>query len=121
RVAGVWWMKAKVRTEADWEAVARTCFTPQAIRSAYTLAPLYAGGLKGQGVTIAIVDSYGSDTMAHDLHVFNQAFGLQAMCGEESVTCTAGMPRCSDVAINGSQGAAPTPDQGKHGAARQRA
>ena len=28
--------------------------------------------------------------MAHDLHVFNQAFHLAPMCGEEGVTCTAG-------------------------------
>src|SRR5512133_1604645 len=68
-------IKATTPTEADCEAVARTCFTPQAIQSAYNLGPLYAAGNKGQGITIAIVDSYGSDTMAHDLHVFNQAFG----------------------------------------------
>ena len=42
-------------------------------------------------MTIAIVDSYGSDTMAHDLHVFDQAFGLPPMCGEEGVTCA---PAC---------------------------
>ena len=46
-------------------------------------------------MTIAIVDSYGSDTMAHDLHVFDQAFGLQPMCGEEGVTCAPGMPTFS--------------------------
>ena len=37
------------------------------------------------GRTIAIVDSFGSDTIAHDLHVFNQAFSLPPMCGEEDV------------------------------------
>src|SRR5262249_12267208 len=52
----------------------------------------YDAGLDGRGQTIAIVDSYGSDTIAHDLHVFNTAFGLQPMCGEEGVTCAAGMP-----------------------------
>src|SRR5439155_407331 len=46
----------------------------------------------GQGITIGIVDSFGSDTMAHDLHVFNNAFGLQLMCGEEGVTCGPVMP-----------------------------
>jgi subtilase family serine protease len=79
-------------TEADCEAVGRTCFTPQAIQSAYNVGPLYAAGNNGHGVTIAIVDSWGSDTMAHDLHVFNNAFGLPHMCGEEGVTCTSGMP-----------------------------
>jgi subtilase family serine protease len=41
------------------------------------MGPLYAAGNQGQGMTIAIVDSYGSDTIAHDLHVFDSAFGLQ--------------------------------------------
>jgi subtilase family serine protease len=39
--------------------------------------------------------------MAHDLHVFDQAFGLQPMCGEEGVTCTAGMPTFSQLALQG--------------------
>ncbi|HYV21382.1 MAG TPA: S53 family peptidase [Candidatus Bathyarchaeia archaeon] len=88
-------------TEAACEAVGRTCFTPQAIQSAYNLGPLYAQGLNGRGRTIAVVDSYGSDTMAHDLHVFDQAFGLAPMCGEEGVTCTANMPTFKELAING--------------------
>jgi len=107
-------IKATTPTEADCEAVGRTCFTPQAIQSAYNLGPLYAAGNKGQGITIAIVDSYGSDTMAHDLHVFNQAFGLQPMCGEEGVTCTPGMPRFSELAINGSPDTKPQPGNGTH-------
>src|SRR5436309_14761561 len=88
-------------TEADCEAVGRTCFTPQAIQSAYNIGPLYAQGLNGRGRTIAVVDSYGSDTIAHDLHVFNQAFGLAPMCGEEGVTCSAGMPTFSRLALQG--------------------
>ena len=40
--------------------------------------PALRPGFDGRGMTIAIVDSFGSDTMAHDLHVFNQAFGLAA-------------------------------------------
>jgi subtilase family serine protease len=48
-------------------------------------------------MTIAIVDAYGSDTIAHDLHVFDQAFGLAPMCGEEGVTCIAGMPTFSQL------------------------
>jgi subtilase family serine protease len=79
-------------TEAQCESVGRTCFTPQAIQSAYNLGPLYDEGFDGTGMTIAIVDSYGSDTMAHDLHVFNQAFHVAPLCGEEGVTCTPGMP-----------------------------
>jgi subtilase family serine protease len=65
-------------------------------------------------VTIAIVDSYGSDTMAHDLHVFNQAFGLQPMCGEEGVTCTPDKPKFSELAINGTPDTKPQPGNGTH-------
>ena len=101
-------------TEAQCEAVGRTCFTPQAIQSAYNVGPLYAQGLDGTGITIAIVDSYGSDTMAHDLHVFNQAFGLRPMCGEEGVTCTPGMPTFSELAINGSPATVAQPGNGTH-------
>src|SRR5215471_6585889 len=89
-------------SEAQCESVGRTCFTPQALQSAYNLGPLYAQGLNGRGITIAIVDSYGSDTIAHDLHVFDQAFGLQPMCGEEGVTCAAGMPTFSVLNVQGS-------------------
>jgi subtilase family serine protease len=89
-------------TEAQCFSAGRRCFTPQSIRAAYNVGPLYAQGFDGSGRTIAIVDSYGSDTMAHDLHVFNQAFGLTAMCGEEGVTCSAGMPRFSTLALQGS-------------------
>jgi subtilase family serine protease len=89
-------------TEAQCEAVGRTCFTPQAIQSAYDLGPVYAAGETGAGMTIAIVDSYGSDTMAHDLHVFDTTFGIAPMCGEEGVTCTAGMPKFSVLSLQGS-------------------
>jgi subtilase family serine protease len=94
-------------TNADCEAVARTCFTPQAIQSAYNVGPLYTAGFDGHGVTIAIVDSWGSDTMAHDLNVFNTAFNLPHMCGEEGVTCTPGMPTFSVWYPNGSPATKP--------------
>ena len=101
-------------TEAQCEAVARTCFTPQAIQSAYNVGPLYAQGLDGRGITIAIVDSHGSDTMAHDLHVFDQAFGVRPMCGEEGVTCVPGMPQFSELAMNGSPPTVAQPGNGTH-------
>ncbi|HEY2371739.1 MAG TPA: S53 family peptidase [Gaiellaceae bacterium] len=105
-------------TDADCEAVKPagiTCFTPQAIQSAYNLGPLYQQGLTGKGVTIAIVDSYGSDTMAHDLHVYDQAFGLKPMCGEEGVTtCTAGMPKFSELSLNGTPATKGQPGNGTH-------
>ncbi len=88
-------------TDAQCESVGRTCFTPQAIQSAYNMGPLYSAGYNGLGMTIAIVDSYGSDTIAHDLHVFDTAFGLQPMCGEEGVTCADGMPNFSVLHLQG--------------------
>jgi subtilase family serine protease len=82
-------------------SIPRRCFSPQALRASYNVLPLYAGGYDGRGRTIAIVDSYGSDTIAHDLHVFDQAFGLAPMCGEEGVTCTSGMPTFSTLSLQG--------------------
>jgi subtilase family serine protease len=98
-------------TEAQCFSVGRRCFTPQAIQAAYNVGPLYANGFNGQGMTIAIVDSYGSDTITHDLHVFDQAFGLQPMCGEEGVTCAAGMPTFSRLALQGSPATKAPPSQ----------
>src|SRR5258706_12442325 len=68
-------------TEAQCYSAGRRCFTPSSMANSYNYAVLHAIGNQGQGVTIAVIDSYGSDTIRHDLHVFNQAFGLQAMCG----------------------------------------
>lgn len=98
-------------TEAQCFSVGRRCFTPQAIQAAYNLGPLYANGLNGAGMTIAIVDSYGSDTITHDLHVFDQAFTLQPMCGEEGVTCAGGMPTFSQLALQGSPATKAPPSQ----------
>jgi subtilase family serine protease len=46
------------------------------LEKAYNLTPLHAVGIDGRGKTIVIVDSFGSPTIEHDLHVFDQAFGL---------------------------------------------
>src|SRR5271170_4564606 len=54
------------------------CYTPAQVRRAYGLNPLYAKGITGKGTTIAIVDSYGSPTIKHDLAVYDAAFGIQA-------------------------------------------
>jgi subtilase family serine protease len=45
--------------------------------------------------------------MAHDLHVFNNAFNLPHMCGEEGVTCTSGMPTFTVWHPNGSPATKP--------------
>ncbi len=98
-------------TEKQCESVGRRCFTPQAIQAAYNVGHLYDEGYTGKGMTIAIVDSYGSDTITHDLHVFDQAFGLQSMCGEEGVTCTTGMPDFSVLHMQGSPSTTASPSQ----------
>lgn len=52
------------------------CYRPAQMRQAYNMQPLYSQGLTGAGRTIVIVDSFGSPTIEHDLHVFDQTFGL---------------------------------------------
>ena len=52
------------------------CYSPAQFEKAYDMAPLHTHGIDGRGETIAIVDSFGSPTIANDLHVFDQTFGL---------------------------------------------
>jgi subtilase family serine protease len=52
------------------------CYTPVQYRVAYDLNPLYARGITGAGKTIVIVDSFGSPTIAADLHTFDAQFGF---------------------------------------------
>ena len=52
------------------------CYQPAQFVKAYDLAPLFNHGIDGRGQTIAIVDSFGSPTIANDLHVFDTTFGL---------------------------------------------
>ena len=85
------------------------CFTPQSMTAGYNFGPLYASGLTGKGKTIAIIDSFGSPSIADDLHVFDTAFGLQPMCGETGVTCAPNMPRFSILEIQGSPAPLPQP------------
>jgi len=53
------------------------CYQPSQMLSAYNVGRLHAAGIDGRGVTIVIVDSFGSPTIANDLHVFDQTFGIQ--------------------------------------------
>lgn len=52
------------------------CLTPAMLAKAYNFGPLRDAGIDGRGRTIVIVDSFGSPTIANDLHVFDQTFGL---------------------------------------------
>jgi subtilase family serine protease len=51
-------------------------YQPSDLQTAYNLTPLYDHGLDGTGMTIAIVDAYGSTTIATDVQVFSAAMGL---------------------------------------------
>jgi subtilase family serine protease len=96
-------------SEAACNAVGRRCFNPVAVHNSYNYASLLAAGNQGQGKTIAIVDSFGSATIANDLNVFNNAFGLPHMCGEPGIVCTPGMPTFSVLEVQGSPPPNPPP------------
>jgi subtilase family serine protease len=51
-------------------------YQPSDLQTAYNLTPLYQHGLNGTGMTIAIVDAFGSTTIATDAQVFAAAMGL---------------------------------------------
>jgi subtilase family serine protease len=98
-------------TEAQCFAIGRRCFTATAMQNSYNLPPLYAAGNEGQGVTIAIIDSFGSPNMASDLANFNTQMGLPHMCGEADHTCAPGDPTFTHVYWNGqSQVKSPPPN-----------
>jgi subtilase family serine protease len=52
------------------------CYQPAQLEKAYNLNALHSVGIDGRGKTIVIVDSFGSPTIANDLHTFDQTFGL---------------------------------------------
>jgi subtilase family serine protease len=88
-------------TEAQCFAIGRRCFTAASMENSYNLPPLYADGVEGQGVTIAIIDSFGNPNMASDLANFNTQMGLPHMCGEPEQACGAGIPTFTHVYWNG--------------------
>ena len=88
-------------SEANCFSVGRRCFTPTSMQNSYNLGPLYAAGHSGQGVTIAIIDSFGNPNMASDLQVFNNQMGLPHMCGEPGASCASGTPTFQHVFWNG--------------------
>jgi subtilase family serine protease len=88
-------------TEANCFAAGRRCFTATAMENSYNLPPLYAAGDKGQGVTIAIIDSFGNPNMASDLANFDTQMGLPHMCGEPGQACGSGTPTFQHLYWNG--------------------
>jgi subtilase family serine protease len=104
--------------ESDCFSVGRRCFTPASMQQSYDTPPLYAAGHSGQGVTIAIIDSFGNPNMASDLANFDTQMGLAHMCGETGVACTAGMPTFEHVYWNGKT-QVKQPPSGSHGTGLQ--
>ena len=68
------------------------CYQPGQIRAAYGLPALYAKGVTGKGVTIAIVDSYGSPTIRSDLAAFDKTLGYPAPPSFRIVTPAGAIP-----------------------------
>src|SRR6266478_6201573 len=95
--------------EAACNAVGRRCFAPAAMQNSYNISPLYGQGFAGTEKTIAVIDSFGSATIANDLNVFSTAFGLPHLCGEAGVTCAPGMPTFSILQVQGSPPPNPPP------------
>jgi subtilase family serine protease len=52
------------------------CYGVPQMQTAYDLAPLFKRGVTGHGETIAIIDAFGSPTIATDLAQFDVAYGL---------------------------------------------
>jgi subtilase family serine protease len=55
-----------------------SCYSPTQFAAAYGLNALHAKGIDGRGKTIAIVDAFGSPTIANDLAVFDANYGIPA-------------------------------------------
>src|SRR5437870_2588408 len=102
-------------SQAACAAVARRCFNPSAMANSYDYAVLHAAGNKGQGKTIAVVDSFGATTIRQDLGVFNTAFGLPHLCGETgpsdpSANCpSSASPRFDILCVQGCPAPKPPP------------
>src|ERR1700719_4735319 len=80
----------------------RRCFNPTSMQNSYDISSLLASGNDGRGQTIAIIDSFGSAPIASDLNVFDNAFGVQHLCGEANYTCHTGDPTFKILEVQGS-------------------
>lgn len=105
-------------SQAGCVAVGRRCFTPASMQASYDIGPLLSAGHDGSGVTIAIVDSFGYDTVAGDLENFSKQFNLPLMCGMPGVACSPGMPTFTWMRWDG-QRPIKQPPSGSHGTGTQ--
>jgi subtilase family serine protease len=104
--------------QTDCASVGRRCFNATSMQGSYDLGPLYTAGSNGQGVTIAIIDSFGNPNMASDLGNFDTQMQLPHMCGEPGVTCTSTMPTFQHLFWNGKT-MVKAPPSGSHGTGQQ--
>lgn len=74
RIAGGW--EAPTTISDCVQSAKVRCYSPLQYQVAYDLAPLYAKGITGKGETIAIIESFGSPTIRHDLAVFDKQWNL---------------------------------------------
>jgi subtilase family serine protease len=105
-------------TQDNCKSVGRRCFTPTSMQNSYNVGPLYAAGNEGQGVTVAIIDSFGDPNIESDLNVFDNAMGVRHMCGEAGVACTSDMPTFQHEFWNGKT-VVKAPPPGSHGTGSQ--
>ena len=71
------------------------CLAPQQLRALYAVDTLITQGITGKGVTIGIVDSFGSPTLRQDVAAFDQAFGLPPI--DLEIVTPAGAPPAFDA------------------------
>lgn len=96
-------------SQSACNAVGRRCFNPAAMANSYNYTLDHTNGVDGSGTTIAIVDSFGSSTIASDLNNFDSVFGLQHLCGETGYTCATGDPWFKILQVQGSPPPNPPP------------
>ncbi|WP_375492310.1 S8 family serine peptidase [uncultured Jatrophihabitans sp.] len=86
-------LRAAPPTTADCQAQFQiNCYSPNQIEKAYNTPSLYNKGITGRGRTIAVVDSFGSPTVAKDLHTFDRAFGLPDPPSIKTITPAGKLP-----------------------------
>ena len=80
-------------TTADCQAqFGINCYSPNQLQAAYNTPKLYNKGITGRGRTIAVVDAFGSPTIAADLATFDKAFGLPDPPSLKTITPAGKLP-----------------------------
>ena len=69
-------LPAPLTTTQCQSAYGIACYSAGQLETAYNTAPLFRRGIDGRGTTVVIAIPYGSPTIQHDLHVYDQTFGL---------------------------------------------